>query len=83
MPQFHFYLIADPDREHIGTIELPHRQAVVPAGIRLTAEILASTSRKETSCDGWKTQATDNSGATVYSFNVTRNGSNGPFGYVH
>lgn len=84
MPRYHFHLVTRSDRERIGCIDLPDKGAVIPAGLKLTTQILAGAASHKAQNEGWTVQATDDAGAVIYNFNVSRGGEErGPSGYVH
>ena len=85
MPKFHFYLVTEDDREHIGSIELPNRGAVIPAGLKITTEILTSIVRRHPEENGLQVQTEDEAGAVVYTFTVSPRpeGHDRPTGYLH
>lgn len=84
MPRFHFHLVTEHDREHVGSIDLPNRGEALPVGLQLTLKLLANSVRMHVGGDGLSIQATDDAGAVVYNFDVApRTGDRVPSGYVH
>lgn len=84
MPKFHIHLVTDDDREHIGSMDLPNRDAAIPADLKSTVRLLANVAREEAVDQAWIVQATDEAGAIVYSFDTSRRtGDRGPSGSVH
>lgn len=85
MPLFHFHLVTDDDREHIGSMDLPSRGEALPSGLKLTTQLLAGAGRGKAGGQSWTVQATDDAGALVYNFEVSRRCKDDgePSGYVH
>lgn len=75
MPRFHFHIVVDSCREHVGCMDLPHADAVVSTGVKVTARLLAGAARREVQGEGWSVQATDDAGKVVYNFNVSQRAS--------
>lgn len=84
MPRFHFHLVIDGDRNHIGSMDLPNKDAVLPTGLKITVRLLANVAREDAEGRAWVVQATDEMGAIVYNFDASgRVADRGPSGYVH
>lgn len=65
-------------------MDLPDQGAVVPAGLKLTSQLLAGAAREKAGTEGWIVQATNDDGAVVYNFKVSpRTGEDKPTGYLH
>ncbi len=85
MPMFHFHLVEGDEREHIGSLDLPCRGEAMPAGLRLTMQVLADLAMAGGYDEGLTLQATDDVGAVVYNFDVAHGsgGDDGSVGYRH
>lgn len=85
MPLFHFHLVTDGEREHVGSVELPSRGEAVPVGLQLVTKILANSARMAGGDESLTILATDDAGTMVYSFNVSRRlrGDDRPNSYLH
>ena len=83
MPKSHFHLVTDDNREHIGSVDLPSRNDVIPAGLKVTTEILTAIVRQHPDKEGWRVQSVDEAGA-VYNFTVSTRpeGDDRPSGYL-
>lgn len=71
MPKFHFYLVSEGDRDHIGSIDLPSRADLIPAGLRLTTKILATIIGRHPEQGGPTVQSVDEAGNVIYNFDVS------------
>ena len=84
MPKFHFYLVSKDAQKHLGSVDLPSQDDVISAGLKRTVEILANVVRRRPSEDGLVVQATNEAGAPVYTFEVSRSREGvRPFSYPH
>ncbi|WP_237477094.1 hypothetical protein [Lichenibacterium dinghuense] len=85
MPKFHFYLVSANGREHVGSIELPSQNDLIPAGLRITTKILATIVGRHSEQGGLMVQSVDEAGSVVYNFDVSRGArdSDSPRGNLH
>ena len=72
MSLFYFHLFTSHGRKHIGTIELPDSQFIIPAGLKLTMEFLNDHVFADCKFGSYTIQATDDKGAIVYDFHLVR-----------
>ena len=70
MPVYHFALETEAGLVDIGSLDLPSRRAELPAGLKLTMEILAKMAETKSDGAGYTVQVTDDTGMTVLHFRV-------------
>lgn len=70
MPRFHFTLASDAGSTDIGSIELPHPRAALPAGLKLTMDVLAKAAAQHGTEGEWSVEVSDAAGAALLRFKV-------------
>ena len=86
LPQFHFYLIAEDKRGYIGSSDLPSRDDVLPAGLKLATEVLAVIAQERRALEeGTAIEITDDAGTVIYTLKLLRRpkDQSRPNGYLH
>ncbi len=70
MPVYHFALETEAGLVDIGSLDLPSRRAALPAGLKLTMEILAKMAEIKSGGAGYTVRVTDDAGMPVLNFRV-------------
>ena len=86
MPRFNFYIIAEDKRGYIGSRDLPSRDELLVAGLKLTTEVLNVIAQERLALEeGTAIEVTDEAEVVMYTFTLLRRGKelDRTGGYLH